>query len=642
MCSLKPARSNSLTVASWRLPFGSPRRRTGVGGGPGRSVRAASAARRGVPGCCERVTREVRLVVIGNVWYCPTGRQARIVPVRRSILPQGSAECQLTGPVRERYNTPLMFKRVMHSIQARRRTAWVIAAILILPFIFFLQGSWHTPRAGPGGTAGRVFGRAVPWDEFQSQRFWVRRQFVNRLGPNLPPTLETLVTQYTWERLMLLAEADREELRVTDQDVAALLQTLPVFQNSGRFMPERYYQFVGALGLTPRRFEELIRQDLVVERLLGNIKTDVTVTDEDARAAFLDAYEQVRVALLRIAPETFREAVGRELTNEALRAAYDAAPETWRVPANVTFRYAGRTLEESKAAAEVSEEDIADEYAAHRDEFVAEDGAPVPLDDVREALRARLTERRAARDLVTLAMVLEDDLAAARPFAEIAQTRGLSPQTVGPWAVTDDWPPGLPEHDVLDVMAAAAPGAPPQLVETDLGVYAAELLERTVERLPAFEEVREDVRDHVIMTRAREAARAAADALHGQLAQTLESGTAFEAACRDVGAAPILPAPFTRHDPVESLGPAAFVTETAFATPVGELSPVIETPEGWALVFVQERVPADPAAFTEEAQGTWRDQVRAEREQQRLAEWLRQVRERAKLESFLDNLAEEG
>src|SRR3989338_1635878 len=101
-----------------------------------------------------------------------------------------------------------MFKRLIRSETFRQRTVWVVAAVLILPFILFFSSS--TPVNGPGADeAGRLFGRPVPWDAFRQQRVWVRRQLPEEL--DLP---EETLTQATWERLMLLAEAKRRRVRV--------------------------------------------------------------------------------------------------------------------------------------------------------------------------------------------------------------------------------------------------------------------------------------------------------------------------------------------------------------------------------------------------------------------------------------------
>ena len=105
-----------------------------------------------------------------------------------------------------------MFKRLIVSHRMRRRVSWAVAAILILPFLFFFHATGQAPSRGPGGTAGIVFGKAVDWDAFQDERRWLQRQFEGQFG-ELAEAMQPLLTQSTWDRLILLEEARRTRLR---------------------------------------------------------------------------------------------------------------------------------------------------------------------------------------------------------------------------------------------------------------------------------------------------------------------------------------------------------------------------------------------------------------------------------------------
>jgi peptidyl-prolyl cis-trans isomerase D len=554
-----------------------------------------------------------------------------------------------------------MFKRVIRSITLRRRTAWVITGLLLLPFVLFFHASGRLPTGGPGGAAGRIFGKDVPWEEFQEQRIWIRRQFANQVGPDLSPELNQLITQYTWERLMLLAEAKRIRLRVHDQALAAFIQRIPGFQEQGRFLPERYYRFVEAIGLTPQMFETFVRQDLAVEQLISQAKVSVSVTDEEVRSAYHEAHERVRVALIAMDPARHRETVRQAITEDELRADYEAHPDAVRVPGYVTFESIGETREALRERATVTEEAIAEYYASRPEEFARArpPGPPgtragaggddvqraggettAPLDDVREAIRERLLDQDVSRALIGLAIELEDGRAAGQSFEELATAHHLVPQRIGPVADESLWAPGQPESALLDAARALTPGAMSPVVETDSGVYVLRVIQRAPARMPPLEEVRATVEERLVEHRALEAAKAAANTLHDTVAKRLEDGVTFEAACSELGVSPVVPAPFTRTEPIDTVGEAPFVTAAAFATSVGGLSPVVESPAGSVVLWVHERIPADDAGLTAEEQERLRNERLADKEQAQLASWLADLRSRANVQSFLDNLEE--
>ena len=127
-----------------------------------------------------------------------------------------------------------MFKKLIVSKSMRRRVSWVIAGILIFPFILFFHSSARGPSRGPGGTAGTLFDRHVPWEEFQEEQRVVRTEMELQLGQAVPDELMPMVIQTTWERLMLAEEAAREHVRVEDRELASYIQRqIPAFQDNG-------------------------------------------------------------------------------------------------------------------------------------------------------------------------------------------------------------------------------------------------------------------------------------------------------------------------------------------------------------------------------------------------------------------------
>ena len=159
-----------------------------------------------------------------------------------------------------------MFKKLIVSKTLRRRVNWIIAAVLILPFVLFFHASLRSPVKGAGGIAGELFGKPVPHETFQRELQWVRTQWQTRFG-KIPEGMDRLLAPSAWERLMLLAEAQRLRLRVSDRELADFIQRLPPFQDGGRFVPERYRRYLAAIGTNSQAFEELLRQDLLIEQL---------------------------------------------------------------------------------------------------------------------------------------------------------------------------------------------------------------------------------------------------------------------------------------------------------------------------------------------------------------------------------------
>jgi peptidyl-prolyl cis-trans isomerase D len=525
-----------------------------------------------------------------------------------------------------------MFRRLMRSNALRSRWAWIIFGILVLPFILFFS-----PAGGDrfGAAAGTLFGKRVPLEVFEDYRQWVATLWGDAAAVPAEQR-EAWLTQFTWERLAVLEEAKRRRIQVTDADVAAFIRGLPAFQENGRFAPPRYYGFLGLLRATPKRYEDFVRKELMIERLIAQVReAPVEVGETEVTAAYLRAQERRRIALLTWPTAAYLEPAAAALTDEDVRAHYAASPELVRRPAQVTFELLGLTREEAAAQAEVDEEAVAQYYADRPEEFLTEAGEPRPLADVREEILGRLRTRRAAERLTDLAIALEAARAQGDAFEAMAAAAALTPRTVGPLAVGDVWVSGAPEPAVLQAAYALGAGGISDVLETNEGVHVLRVTQREPERIPPFEEVAAQVRADLLTLRTREAARAEAARQRQATADALAQGRTIEEAAQAAGAPLRRPAPFTREEAIEGLGYVPAVHEAIFAADAGTLTDVLEGPEAMYAAHVEAVLPADPAGLTEAERTRLSEQLQADRRRTRETEWLTDLWRRAELRSFL-------
>ena len=527
-----------------------------------------------------------------------------------------------------------MFKRLFRSQAARRHTSWAIAVVLILPFVFFFHASIaSSPKGKEGGTAGTLFGKPVPWEVFQREQRWIRFK-LQTLADQLPPeTLEPMVHQAAWERLMLLEEARHRRLRLDDLELATAIQQLPDFQQNGRFVAERYHLFLRAAGLTPPLFEAWLRGDLLIDKLRDAVRNEATVTDEDVRAAFVRAHEQLTASVIVTTPGSFMDESATAVTEADVRARYDARPEEVRRPQQAVVEYAGTSRESLAGAMSLTDADLTAYYETHRDELLAADGQPKPFEEAREPVRQSLTNERVRKQLTERTLDLEEDLDAKRPFDEIVTARGLTRATAGPLNPLEPTPDG-PDPALLRAVAALDEGQVSGVVRTTAGVYIARVTQRIPAIVPALDEVRGAIRERLIREHAREAARKAAEAIRATLQERLSAGVRFEEAVLLNGVT-LRHAQFSRTQPIDPIGYERAVNDTAFATTLGSLTPVLETARGFIVLRPEERLPSDEAAFAQE-EPALRSETLSHRQDTRLAEWREEVRGRAQLKSFLD------
>lgn len=174
---------------------------------------------------------------------------------------------------------------------------WTIL-ILILP-AFLLWGTEALTRSKQKGPAfaGFVGSQRISFNALYESMMAVRSQIILNYG-NQPDMVRKLtddrpmMAKLGWERIIMLNETKRNKVRVSDRDVANYLRSHPLFLRNGRFDEKIYSHLLQyTVGLTPRAFEEFIRENLAIIRLQEGMVKDITGADDEAKAKrtkFLD------------------------------------------------------------------------------------------------------------------------------------------------------------------------------------------------------------------------------------------------------------------------------------------------------------------------------------------------------------------
>jgi len=527
-----------------------------------------------------------------------------------------------------------MFKKLIVSKSLRRHVSWVIAAVLIIPFILFFHTTNQRSGNGPGGTAGVIFGKRIPWQTFEEQRRALRRQFELQLG-EIPDALNALLNQYTWDRLILLEEAKHQRLHVSDRELASSIQRISAFQDHGRFVPDRYHRALAAMGTSPPVFERMLRNDLLIDKLVTTLKASLTVTDQELQEAFAADHERLKASLMLFETASFMKQARAHVTDAQLRTYYAAHQEEVRVPDQLTLVYAGATSDELSAHTHPTDEALKTFYDEHPDEFVDKEGKPKPYTDVTDAVRQQLIAEQVRHQLKALAIDLHEDREDKLTFDEMVVTRALRPHTVGPFAADESRLPSDIEPALFQTLKALPEGEIGDVVETPQGTSIGRIIQRIPSRIPTFEEARAQITERFIRTQARTTAKAAAEALRTTLMTRVKAGLRFEEAALLNAPLPVHPVQFSRTQTIPPLGRVPIVNDAAFRLPLGHLSEVIEVPSGAVLIRPEDRLAPDTASFASAAASLREDLLRR-KESERLQQWLGELRKQAKLESFID------
>jgi peptidyl-prolyl cis-trans isomerase D len=259
----------------------------------------------------------------------------------------------------------------------------LISITAVLMVIFLVPGMFQDSTASSNnyatihsdGILGRVFGASNEVTVPEVQQLAQRMMQQQRLPDFVLPFLMQRAAQALVQRAIMLREADRLGLTVTDQDLRNELRYGPfaaiIFPN-GQFIGDaRYADFVqNAFGLSQQDFETQLKEEMLVNRLQAMVTGGQTVSDADVRSAYLKQATKVKFQYAVFTAEDLRKQINP--TDAELQAFFqqNAARYANAVPEGRKLQYVAFGLDQVPGGpAQISDAEIQQYYNQHQQQF---------------------------------------------------------------------------------------------------------------------------------------------------------------------------------------------------------------------------------------------------------------------------------
>jgi len=470
----------------------------------------------------------------------------------------------------------------------------IILGVIGLGFLFYGSSGNMLTSGHVSNDYGRIDGSDISVAELYGQ---VRntRYFLVLTGHGqqlAQPGAQALVAQEAWRQLLLLHEADRLHIQISDQELADYIRKQPLFQKDGAYSPELYQEIMGKLQVafrlspdggadplatTKATFETLMRDNLRSQAVSGALFSTVRGSNLDVGAQYEKFYGPTTVSLISFDPKSFESAV--QVSPDDIAAEYKANPmnPSYRSKEKRNVDYVLFTLtpdqaklpaKEKAAAIDALGQKALDFALAFQPEPSANPATPPPPPD----------------------------------FLAEAKKRGYTPITTGFFTV-DTPPTGLPPSPAFNSAAfdLTKDKSISKVVELENGVAILHLAEIQPSDLLPLEQVKADITTMLRETKALQAEQAAAQTAANSLKAAMAKGTAFAAAAASLNLKVETPAAFVPKNVPTSdpkLRVAAYVATTLSPGQVSDPAPVQGT-NSLVLVYLDGRAKADTAGLAE-------------------------------------------
>jgi peptidyl-prolyl cis-trans isomerase D len=210
---------------------------------------------------------------------------------------------------------------------------WIIVGLITVTFLFF--GIY--PSSDEGHSAAKVGDYVISAEEFgQAYRILYenyRSMLKDQMNDAMTKTLRKQALQELVANRLLIEEARRIGLQVSDAELQAVIMQIPGFTHDGRFNKQLYERTLDRYNMTPAKFEASQRDFLLRQKLEQLVKNSVMAGDIELKTAYGKRNPKAKPGDFEKNKDAFRQMYLAEKQRDAMTALLRTIQE--RIPVKI-------------------------------------------------------------------------------------------------------------------------------------------------------------------------------------------------------------------------------------------------------------------------------------------------------------------
>ncbi|MFV0436237.1 MAG: SurA N-terminal domain-containing protein [Desulfopila sp.] len=473
----------------------------------------------------------------------------------------------------------------MLQILRNKAQSTVIQAIVVIIALVFIFWGVGTNLMNNRESAITVNGEEISFQDYQRTYDQTFQRFADQFGGTLPKNLaESLgVKQQVINQLvqsaLLRQGAQKMGIVVSEDELQNSITSMVQFQENGHFSMERYKAIMTANHMTPHKFETGMRHDMLSEKALRDIgKFAALASEQEVAELYQQDNEKIAVTYTRISPEQFKASVTVDAA--ALAKWFESVKQEYRSEPQLKLQYLDFSFTEVGKKIPVDEAQIDSYYRDNIASFTVPEkrhalhiffaAATTDSPKVHEEKKAR------AEEIAKLARVSDDFAALARQYSE-----GPDKDRGGDLGFVTK---GQILAPVDNAIFSMKPGEISEVLTTDLGYHIVKVAEIEPGSVKPLATVHDEIRD---LIREKEAQALAFQSANSAYEGIIAAGSLQTYAEKHPEQRLVSTDFFTRSAPPPALGMDSEFLDKAFALKSGELSSMLQTPQGYYILFAE-------------------------------------------------------
>jgi peptidyl-prolyl cis-trans isomerase D len=479
-----------------------------------------------------------------------------------------------------------------------------IILIIVLVFVFWGVGSSYRGTLNSVATVNK---EPIIYEDFQKTYERVVDQYRTQFGGTLPKGLiESLgldkqVIDQLIQRELLRQGAQKMGILVSDLEVKQAVEKMEAFRTNGIFNVEQYKSIITSSGMTPASFEGSMRSDLITSKVVDQLMSFAKVTPMEINENFDYENEEIKLEYVVFKSADYKEKI--TVIEEDLATYYEENKKNYMTDPQIKLDFLAFPFNGEEKPA-VTDEELEVYYSQNLNRYsspeqrsarhilfkTSEDESEDVLSEKYQRAEEVLDMARSGEDFAELAKLYSEGPTGPKGGDLGTFSRG---RMVKPF---EDAVFSLSEDEISDV------------VETQFGFHIIKLEKIEPARTKTLDEVKDAIVATLQKQKSSDLAFTNATESYEQIILAGSLGKFSENSGVKITQTDF----FQRKSPADSGQQEGMINEqaflnAAFALNKGELSSLVETGKGYAIIFAADKKEPEVAPLEQVREQVTRD-----------------------------------
>jgi peptidyl-prolyl cis-trans isomerase D len=254
---------------------------------------------------------------------------------------------------------------------AQTKAAQVILALVLIPFALFGIDSYLN-QAGNNLSIAKVDGYKIALPEYNRAIENVRNRMMSE-GKKVDPAMfdsfefkESVVDGLITKQL-INNDIKKSQFKITDQQLSQYIIGMPDFQKDGKFSQELYDKVLQNNQLNPKKFEQSIRNDLLIQQVRDGLQKLTFIPPNNLTETLKATSQQREVTVAEFKTKEYMAKAN--ISEKDMQAFYDQNKSKFLAPEQVKAEFVVFSLTSILPSITVSEDEVKAFYKTNADKY---------------------------------------------------------------------------------------------------------------------------------------------------------------------------------------------------------------------------------------------------------------------------------